>query len=254
MNFKEWLISERQTSYLMQTAEKVAFGLKKLYSSSIFNEDVVTKIPQELTSSDSCGILCNWIRKFNPKFVPGPSNKTKCGMEGCVLFLGNKCVVKFTKGQDEANIAYLMKGDASFPVIDVISHQGMYLIAMKELNTNFQKIESEINDATYLAYQFISDLEDTNKDKTRIPMKFNIKEFNNWLAGRPEDPMVIDFAHQIIKLMEKVFKKSGYSIGHDWSPENLGLNSKNKLQAFDFGKSRKYGREVKTAEIPSLEQ
>lgn len=253
MNFKEWLISERQTSYLMQTAEKVAFGLKKLYSPDIFNEDAVTKLPQELINSDSCGSLCNWLRKFNPKFTPGSHNKVKYGSEGCALFLGNKYVVKFTEGQDEANIAYLMKGDSSFPVIDVMRHQNMYLIAMKELNTNFSKIDIELHDATYLAYQFIQDLEDT-KDKTRVPMKFNIKEFDNWLAGRPEDPMVIDFAHQIIKLMEKVFKKSGYSIGHDWSPENLGLNNRNKLQAFDFGKSRKYGREVKQTEIPSLEQ
>jgi hypothetical protein len=254
MNFKEWLITERQTSFLMQTAERVVFGLKKLYSSDVFNEDnVISKVPQELMDGNSCGTLCNWIRKFNSKFIPGSHNKTKCGMEGCVLFLGNKYVVKFTKGVDEANIAYLMKGDASFPVVDVITYQGMYLIAMKELNTDFKKIDIEIHDATYLVYQFISDLEDENKDKTKVPTKFNIKEFNYWMAGRPEDPMVLDFANQIIKLMEKVFKKTGYSIGHDWSPDNLGLNNKNKLQSFDFGHSRKYGRDVKQSEIPSLD-
>lgn len=43
--FKEWLISERQTGYLMQTAQQVTSSLKKLYSPNIFNEDVVKQIP-----------------------------------------------------------------------------------------------------------------------------------------------------------------------------------------------------------------
>ena len=249
--FKEWLISERQTGYLMQTAQQVTSSLKKLYSPNIFNEDAVKQIPQDFFSDER---LTTWIKKFNPEFTPGDHNIQKCGMEGCALFIGNKYVVKFTKGKDEANIAYLMRGDRSFPVVDVINYNNTYLIAMKELNTNFKAVEQEISDATYLIYQFISDLEDENQDKSKVPVNFNLKEFKNWMAGRPENALTLDFAYQIIKLMEKVFKKSGYSLGHDWTYDNLGMNQKGKIQPFDFGQSRTYRTNVKTPEIPSLEQ
>lgn len=249
--FKEWLISERQTGYLMQTAQQVTSSLKKLYSPNIFNEDVVKQIPHNFFSDDK---FIAWVKKFNPDFVPGTHNMQKCSSEGCALFVGNKYVIKFTKGKDEANIAYLMIGDKSFPVVDVIYYNNIYLIAMKELNTNFKAVEQEITEATYLTYQFILDLESENKDKSKVPVNFNLKEFKNWMAGRPENALTLDFAYQIIKLMEKVFKKSGYSLGHDWDPNNLGMNQKGKIQSFDLGRSRTYGVNVKTPEIPSLEQ
>lgn len=255
MEFKKWLYLERQSNSLIQLLNKSYTFLMFLYSNNNYKNEAssLQSIPSELLDNSSCKKWCSWIKKFNSNFEPGPKQKVACGSEGCALFAGNKIVIKFTKGKEEATIATLIKGNPNFPVIDTTYYNGIYAIAMKELNNiGFaSSLRYKIAVARDVIAEFLnSDNINVNENLYEQYKKWYdlVKKQNNKI-----DQEELNFSYRLIQLVDIIKDETGYTLGHDWGYYNLGIDDQNQIQPFDFGYPKfEYGKS-KQAEIPSLE-
>lgn len=256
MEFKKWLYLERRNNSLTQLLNRSCSFLMFLYANNNFKNESssLQSIPAELLDSSSCGKWCSWIKKFNPRFESNPKQKVVCGSEGCALFVGNKIVIKFTHGRDEATIATLIKGNPNFPVIDTTYYNGIYAIAMKELNNiSFSSpLRYTIAVARDIITEFLS--------YENINVNGNLYEqYKKWYElfkkqSNEIDQEELNFSYRLVELIDIIKDKTGYALGHDWGYYNLGVDDQNQVQPFDFGYPKtKYGN-PKTTEIPSLEQ
>ena len=258
MEFKKWLYLERQSDNITKIINVSYKMLRFLYVHSLHKNESLTRnnLPKELFDSSSCGKWCMWIKRFNQQFEPSPNIQTECGSEGCALFTGNKVVVKFTYGKQEATIATLIKGNPKFPVIDTTYYDGIYAIAMKELSIVSGKIEEQISRAHTIVSSFFRSV-DWKFDSKNILEKFKswhlkiASELDNMKVSQQE----IQFSYKLLELIIIIKDKTGYILGRDWDSYNIGVNDENEIQPFDFGyPDTKSNLNPKTAEIPSLEQ
>lgn len=245
MNFKNWLYLERNNNYLINLLNKSYNFLLFLYSKELLKENgLIQQVPEELLSN-FCGIWCKWIKKFNPNFKSNPDNEFICGSEGCALFAGNGIVVKFTNKQEEAKIASLIKGNANFPVLDVVRYNNVYAIAMKQLKSiSFAgQMAKSIRGGKNLVVRFLTEIDQYDNLNNK---------FNEWIKSLQEKLQneELEFAFKLIYLIEIIKNETGNLIGHDWGYHNLGLNDKNEIQPFDFGRSTQL--DSKKIEIPNL--
>ena len=79
MNFKEWLINERNNDTFEIRMKKITSFLLKLYYGIQFNE--IAEVPRELFSNNKSGKLFNWIKKFDPNFKSADGLNIKAGTE-----------------------------------------------------------------------------------------------------------------------------------------------------------------------------
>jgi len=252
MEFKKWLYLERNSSGLFQLLNRSYKFLIFLYSNSSLNikeNDNFQPVPLELLSN-SCGKWCSWIKRFSPNFESNPNQKVQCGSEGCALFAGNKIVIKFTKGKEEATIATLIKGNPNFPVVDTTYYEGVYGIAMKELER--LSFASPIRYSHQIILTFLKTIMETNDSHENL-----YESFVSWYksSGKQEDENTLQFCYKLIHLMQIIKDKTGYLLGDDWGYYNLGKDNQNQIQPFDFGYPKMKGElSPKTTEIPSLEE
>lgn len=259
MDFKKWLYLERQCNGLIQLLNKSYAFLMFLYSNNNYKNEAssLQSIPSEILNGSSCDKWCSWIKKFNPNFQTGPKQKIICGSEGCALFAGNKIVIKFTKGREEATIATLIKGNSNFPVIDTAFYDKIYAIAMKELNaisyaSSLDSLRNTIISARNKVSDFLMYVE-VNINKNLL------EQYKSWYESAKTDYNKLDqeslnFSYRLVELIDIIKDKTGYALGDDWGYHNLGIDDQNQVQPFDFGYPKyRYGN-PKTAEIPSLEQ
>jgi hypothetical protein len=257
MEFKKWLYLERNSNNLIKILNKSYSFLIFLYTNNNFKNEAsaVVSIPEELLNSSSCGKWCMWIKRFNPKFKSNPKQKVVCGSEGCALFAGNKVVIKFTKGKEEATIATLIKGNPNFPVIDTTYYNFIYAIAMRELNdVHFaSSLRHTIAAARNVVIDFFKH-ENINVNESLY------EQYKKWYELVKKQTNEIDqeelnFSYKLIQLIDIIKDKTGYILGDDWGYYNLGFDDQNQVQPFDFGYPKlRYNSIPKTAEIPSLEQ
>jgi hypothetical protein len=258
MEFKKWLYLERQSDSLSKLLNASYKMLKFLYVHNNYKNETLSRnnLPKELFNSSSCGKWCMWIKRFNQQFESNPNVQTECGSEGCALFAGNKIVIKFTYGRQEATIATLIKGNPNFPVIDTTYYDGIYAIAMKELTIVSGEIENQLSRAHTIVSSFFRSI-DWTFDSKNILEKF--KSWHLKIASELEHMKIsqqeIQFSYKLLELIIIIKDKTGYVLGNDWYTHNIGINDKNEIQPFDFGYPEiKSNLSPKTAEIPSLEQ
>ena len=243
MNFKEWLINERNNDTFEIRMKKITSFLLKLYYGIQFNE--IAEVPRELFSNNKSGKLFNWIKKFDPNFKSADGLNIKAGTESSVLFLGNGIVIKFNDNPSEANIAFLIKGDPDFPVLDVGSFNDnnnlIYVIAMKELKMSFNEIKSDVEAAMDLVHYFQSNLKFlNNQNLKKVVFQFNEYDFFRWLSTKKPEKnsyQILVYCIQIIKLHNRLYDKTGYFVANDIHDGNFGLTDKNTLSTFDYGYS-----------------
>lgn len=260
MNFKEWFSSQTSNKPYKKAIERIVSSIKKLFFFSFFKEEISTtvplkKLPDELYST-SQNDLYKWIQKFNPSYTPRKNHKTAEGQEGIALFLGNEIVIKFTLSQEEANIARMLKGNKNFPVIDVIKYKNLYLIAMHELSEVSKSLEKDLDIASFMLFEYLEYIEELEKQGKNPYDYYNNQYLKYWIDNEKDDANdnVKKILFDLFQLVCIILKKTGgYVLGHDWAPNNLGIDKNNKITSFDFGRSRKYAQKSpKQPTIPEI--
>ena len=175
--------------------------------------------------------------------------KTACGEDGCAYFMTNKIVVKFSEDAKEMNIAERVAGIlsripiiAAFEVEIVQKESIIYAIVMRELSS-LKDLRYGYYEAARLFTNALDTLTDVIYKKPETSVDYIRRRLSIGYIIRSEGtihPDTRSYLEDLVRAIRAVYARSGYLLGTDWSPRNLGATSKDRLQPFDFGRATEH--------------
>lgn len=199
---------------------------------------------EDLLFTSNCEYVCEFLKKYIPGYNGEKPSQSKCGTEGCAYFIKD-FVMKATFGKRESFIANVMKGQFDIvPVIDVDKdpQTGVNLILMKKLRTVGER-DKELNGAGVVIREYFDEWNVAGWKSYNIEYYLSLETFQkNKIRNYAKYKNTCD---QLFEIINKIYKSTGYILGSDVSPDNLGYTPNNKVQILDLGYPQRPGEELK---------